>query len=385
MKNRHALPIAARTQQAKRRGAIAVLAAILMIPMMAMVAFAIDYGYLLKTRAVLQRAADAAALAAVRDLVPSDNVTQNLDTVRATVLEYAKANIAEITSFSVLDADIEIGRYDPKTVYTNFTILDTGILDTVRVTLRRDTQANSPVSLFFARVIGINTANVSATATAVLQKARFIPPGVGVLPFGIPKVAWTAASPGDIWTLYGNGVNSHGTDTGDNNRLLDDSNNAIPGNWGTLDIGSSSNSAEALRDQILNGLQQKDLNALHSEGKISQDTYIDSSQSWSGNGDPGLSSSIISACETVKGKTKLIPIYDSISGYPIVSGNNVEFHIVGWAMAEVVTAGGHGSKKAYVKIEKKSFLYDPFLKPQRDLSITDGVIEGAFTSPVLVQ
>ena len=81
----------------------------------------------------------------------------------------------------------------------------------------------------------------------------------------------------------------------------------------------------------------------------------------------------------------MIPIYDEISEYPIPSGNNVEFHIVGWAMAEVVTAGGHGAKKSYVKIKKTSFLYDPFLKPQRDLSITDGVIVGAFTSPVLVQ
>jgi len=371
MKNRHALPIAARTQQAKRRGAIAVLAPVLMIPMMAMVAFAIDYGYLLKTRAALQRAADAAALAAVRDLVPSANGTQNLAAVRETVRQYAKANISEIALFSVLDADIKIGRYDPKTVYTNFTILDDGILDTVRVTLRRDTQANSPVSLFFARVIGINTANVSATATAVLQKASIIPPGSDVLPFSIPKAEWVAASPGSIWSVYGD------------NKMKDNNGNVIPGNWGTIDIGNSNNSTSDLSDQILNGLRQTDLDTLYSEGRIPQDTYIDSRQPWYGNGDPGLSVGMKSAVKAVEGKTKLIPIYDWISPFPPPSGNNVEIHVVGWAVAEVVGSDWQGNPK-YVKI-KKSFTYDGLLKPQRDLSITNGVIEGAFTSPVLVQ
>ena len=369
MKNRHALPIAARTQQAKRRGAIAVLAPVLMIPMMAMVAFAIDYGYLLKTRAALQRAADAAALAAVRDLVPSANGTQDLAAVRETVRQYAEANIT--AEFDVLDADIKIGRYDPKTVYTNFTILDDGILDTVRVTLRRDTQANSPVSLFFARVIGINTANVSATATAVLQKASIIPPGSDVLPFSIPKAEWVAASLGSIWSVY------------DDNTMRDNNGNVIPGNWGTLDIGNSNNSTSDLSNQILYGLLQIDLNKLYSEGRIPQDDYIDSRQPWYGNGDPGLSVGMKSAIESVHGQTRLIPIYDTISPFPPPSGNNVEIHVVGWAVAEVVGSHWQGNPK-YVKI-KKSFTYDGLLKPQRDLSITDGVIEGAFTSPVLVQ
>jgi hypothetical protein len=342
-----------------------------MVPMMAMVAFAIDYGYLLKTRAALQRAADAAALAAVRNLVPSANGTQNLAAVRATVLQYARANIAEIALFSVLDADIKIGRYDPKTVYANFTILDDGILDTVRVTLRRDTQANSPVSLFFARVIGINTANVSATATAVLQKASIIPPGADVLPFSIPKAKWNATKAGDIWSVYGD------------NTMKDNDGNVIPGNWGTLDIGNSNNSTSDLSDQILNGLRQTDLDTLYSEGRIPQDTYIDSRQPWNSNGDPGLSVGLKSAVEAVEGKTKLIPIYDWISPFPPPGGSNVEIHVVGWAVAEVVDSNWQGSSK-YVRI-KKSFMYDGLLKPQRDLSITDGVIEGAFTSPVLVQ
>jgi hypothetical protein len=165
--------------------------------------------------------------------------------------------------------------------------------------------------------------------------------------------------------------------------MKDNDGNVIPGNWGTLDIGNSNNSTSDLSNQILYGLLQIDLNKLYSEGRIPQDDYIDSRQSWYGNGDPGLSVGMKSAIESTHGKTRLIPVYDSISPFPPPSGNNVEIHVVGWAVAEVVDSRWQGNPK-YVRI-KKSFAYDGLLKPQRDLSITDGVIEGAFTSPVLVQ
>ena len=46
----------------KRRGVIAVLTAIMLVVMLAMVAFAVDVGYLVLARSELQRSADAAAL-----------------------------------------------------------------------------------------------------------------------------------------------------------------------------------------------------------------------------------------------------------------------------------------------------------------------------------
>ncbi len=357
-----------KTQSAKRKGAIAVFTAVLMVPLLGMVAFSVDYGYLLKKRADLQRAADAAALAAVRDLVPDSNGNQDLTKVRATVRQYADLNISEVVDFTVLDSDIEIGRYDPMNVYDNFTILNWGTFDTVRVTLRYDTQANSPVSLFFASIFGINDSNVNATATAVLQKASILTPGVGVLPFSIPKDEWDMTDPGDIWSVYGDG------------RLEDDIGGTIPGNWGTCDIGSSTNSTSDMRDQILDGLRQKDLDALYADSRIPSNTEIDSTQNLYLNGDPGLSSGMKSAVEAIHGKTKLIPIYDSVAG----AGSNVEFHVVGWAVCEIVDSHWGGSKNTYVQI-KKSYTYDALLKPQTDLSITTEVIDGAFTSAVLVQ
>ena len=52
-----------------RRGVILVIAALMMTVLVGMVAFAVDYGYILKVRTDLQRSADASALAAVQDLI----------------------------------------------------------------------------------------------------------------------------------------------------------------------------------------------------------------------------------------------------------------------------------------------------------------------------
>lgn len=352
-----------------RRAAIAVLVAFLMIPLLGMLAMAIDYGYLLVVKANLQKSADAAALAAVRDLAPAVDGSQDLAVVRATVRQYAAANVKNVNGFTVADADVTIGRYDPASVYSNLTILNTGTFDTVQVTLRRDSTSNSPVSLFFARIFGINNSGVTATATAVLQKASILQPGAGILPFSIPEAEWNSQNPGTIWSIYGDG------------RLVDDFGNVQPGNWGTLDIGPANNSTADLRDQILYGLTQSDLDALFADGRIPQNSFIDSQMSWYANADPGLSSGIKSAVQAIHGMVRLVPIYDSIIP---AGGNNVEYHIVAWAVVQVVDSHWQGSKNTYVRISK-SYTYDGKLRPQPDLSNTSAIIEGAYTSPVLVR
>ena len=51
-----------------RRGAVAPLAAILLVPLLGMVAFAVDSGWMVLARSDLQNAADAAALAGAQQL-----------------------------------------------------------------------------------------------------------------------------------------------------------------------------------------------------------------------------------------------------------------------------------------------------------------------------
>ncbi|HEX2473555.1 MAG TPA: Tad domain-containing protein, partial [Lacipirellulaceae bacterium] len=101
-----------------RRGAILVLAAVLMVTLLGIVAFAVDYGHLLKVRTDLQRSADASALAAVQDLIRKSNGTQDVAKARETARTYARDNLAN-QSIQVPDGDIEIGRYNPQTIYSN--------------------------------------------------------------------------------------------------------------------------------------------------------------------------------------------------------------------------------------------------------------------------
>jgi hypothetical protein len=98
------------------------------------------------------------------------------------------------------------------------------------------------------------------------------------------------------------------------------------------------------------------------------------------NAETGFSTGMKHAINDVIGKIRLVPLYDDVGG----GGNDSEIHIVGWAVAEVVGTYWRGSQLSHVDI-KKSYAYDRLLKPQTDLSITAGVIEGAFTTPVLVE
>ncbi len=77
---------------------------------------------------------------------------------------------------------------------------------------------------------------------------------------------------------------------------------------------------------------------------------------------------------------KIIPIYEKASGH----GGGLEYEIVGWAIVEVVGSSWNGSKNSRIVV-RKSFNYDNNPIPVSDLSDTTNTIEGAYTSPVLVE
>jgi len=351
----------------RRRGTVLILVGLVTLPLLGMVAFATDYGYLLKCQADLQRAADATALAAVLDLEPCTDGTQDLEPVYDAVREYAVANMTD--GFSVLSADIEIGRFEPATVYSDVQIAQTGIYDTVRVTLRRDASANGEVALFFANALGIGSAPITATATAALRKSSGLEAGSDVLPFAVPLDEWDMINAGDQWNIYGDG------------RILDSGGGEVPGNWGTVDIGLGSNSTDDLGDQILNGLRQHDLDALYDQGAIPTTEYIDAFHAMWLGADSGLSVGMKHDLYPIIGEERLIPIYDTLNDE---GGDNMAAHIVRWGVVKVVDANFSGSKNSYLEIAK-GYLYDADLRPPPDLSEDFDVIEGAFTSPVLLE
>jgi hypothetical protein len=212
-------------------------------------------------------------------------------------------------------------------------------------------------------------APVTASATAVLQKAAAMGPGADVLPFATPKLLWDTLGTGDQWTVYGDG------------RLENELGLPVPGNWGTCDIGNNANSTSDMNDQILNGLRQGDLDALYADGRTSQTTHIDGSQPVWLQGEPGLSSGLKHSVQQTHGKQKVIPIFDQLGGG---GGNTNEFHIVGWGVVTVVDSRWQGSTNIQVRLQKSHALMGE-LRPAGDLGSETGVIDGAYTSPALVE
>ena len=137
----------------KDDGQVAVIVAIIIIVLIGMVVLVVDVGSLYEDRRQLQTVADAAALAGAQDL-PEDPV----NAVQKAV-DYANSNGVAITS-----SDVQILT----------TLVDN---DTITVT-----PVDPNAKLYFASVFGVNSASVSATATATANS----PVGMsGLVPWAV--------------------------------------------------------------------------------------------------------------------------------------------------------------------------------------------------------
>ena len=360
-----------------RRGAIAILSVAMLTVLLGMAAFSVDYGYTLTARADLQGAADAAVLAAARELTPDNYGWQGYSEyhAREMVRNFANSNINAGGSFQIPDADIEIGRYDPATIYSDgpLTLLDDGILDTVRVTLRQDGVNNDSIPLFFARVLGFDQANVVVTATAILPPVKVLKPGDGILPFAVDINEWNAMSAGDQRSIYADGT------------MEDSAGDRIPGNWGTVDIGDANNSTDDIGAQILEGLRQSDLDALASSTALAdgQPRILDSSELaaplWV-DADTGISTALKAPLEEIIGIPKIVPLFGSVSG----TGDTAEYRIIGWGVVMVTEVDLLGALADRHLTVQRCYTYDGTLTATTDLSDTDN-IQGAFAAATLVE
>lgn len=371
----------------RRRGVVAPFLALMSVPLVGMLAFSIDYGYLKNVESELQRAADASALAAVMELIPADDGSQSADQVRATVKSYVQQNLtispAGNSTFTVLDADIEIGCYDETSINGTAPVAfkSTGQWDTVRVTLRRDVNANGNVNLFFARVIGSDSKPVTATATAVLRRATGLRDGVDILPFSLPVSFWDSIPDGDQLSIYND--NKIYDSSGAEVTVVDPDGNSVPGNWGTVDIGYENNSTSDLEYQILNGLTQENIDTLHTDGRIPDTSEIPLPVDF--QADPGISIGIKDEVQFIEGQTRIIPLYSHVNGDLFAGGGNTaEFHIVSWGVVKVLDSFWLGNKETSI-LAQKSYTYDGALVARQDLSSKDTEFKNIFTSPVLVR
>lgn len=141
------------------RGVIAVFSAVLLVVMLAMVAFAIDVGYLSLTRTQLQAAADGAALAGASTISQGTQV--------ASAQSIANANKVAGRSVQLNASDVELGTWD--TTSRSFTPAASGAANAVRVTVRTDADNGGSTALFFGRLLGKVSQDQQASAVATVN------------------------------------------------------------------------------------------------------------------------------------------------------------------------------------------------------------------------
>lgn len=337
-------------QPARRRGAVAPLTALLVIPILGMLAFAIDIGYVTETNLELQNAADSAALAAAEQLPPyyvqyyspgADQATVVSNAQTAANLfakNYAGFHRAGPVSSVVLDTtnDVELGYQDANTPYQSPPPKGT-FPNTVQVTLRLDGGANTnpQLGLFFGPVLGVSRMTVTARARATIYNGD-------VSDFSGPDSPLPATLDTDIWknfTLSGQGslpdfnysaptslapssTPSPGVALAPQIQVVPDP-NGRPGGWNYLSLDSSSNSNRDFKNWFANGMSQSDLNALHSGGQLplpSQPTNPDLAKYyWKGApGDRGNSEPF-----PAPGTVHLLPLYQHVPVDQSGAGNYI--------------------------------------------------------------
>jgi Flp pilus assembly protein TadG len=354
----------------RRPGAITVLMAFLMIVLVAMVAFAVDIGYICRVHAELQNAADAAALAAaqkaLKAAVVSDSETNSvaISTIFAAHLaahDYAGRHKAGGVTLRLRISDVVVGYQavpgsEPVTAWSS----GQPVPNCVQVTTRRDSTANGSLPLFFARVLGTSHSNLSATAVAAFDKDKYRVTGFDsdsangkLLPLAVNINTWnqfvaTGRSPDgvrrDDYTLELTLPNSpvqapdNVSDDGDNTpELVGTFGSAhTPGDFVLVqfDASGGSPSTPAAASWIRSGPTPYDMSGFGPQGM----------QATPENplmlpGGTGMKSSLMEDLKSVIGQPRVVPLYSSYAG----NGNNRQFAIVGFAGISVVAANGTGN------------------------------------------
>lgn len=390
----------------KRLGAIVLLASGMMIMVFGFLAFTVDVGYIALTKAQLEAANDAGVRAAVYELRDGLGYGATLtdDEAKAAAIQaavdIAGANRAGDQNSIYVNPtrDVRVGKvtYD---VSTGTWVKQWGVspYNMVELTLRRDQvptgntangggdpyqpQGDQPLPLFFAPVIGHEEAPLRTRAiSAMLPGNGFrVPTGSGkradVLPFALDEETWDAlmdhnVGEQDKFTCHKDGsVTSGGDDIREVNLYPHRNSKLPPGNRGTVDLGSDSNSTSDIARQILYGLNEYDLSFFaNHEVKAPVDL----------KGDTGISAGFKDELQSIIGQPRCIPIF---TGMPKGNGNNATYNIVKFVGVKIVDVKLTGNPK-YVMIQPAPYSDDTVLPDTTGAPITNDTI---FTTPILIQ
>ncbi len=164
-----------RTKCVRRRGATAVFVVVMLPVLFGMAALTIDVGYLYNTRADLQNAADAGALAAT-NILGDDRSPAGVTRARQAAIDIIQRYATLGQPLQIGPEDLVFGRIDYDLDTNTYGFAPTEFYpDSVRISVKRSTgSVNGATPLFFASLFGKQTADLEASATGGLTGARDI-------------------------------------------------------------------------------------------------------------------------------------------------------------------------------------------------------------------
>lgn len=151
-----------------RRGATLVYVGMSVFALGGLASFAVDFGRVQMARAEMRCAVDASVRAATMALASGPAAAQQA------AQEAAAANLVDRSPLVLQPGDIQYGRWDASA--RTFTVLASSSpsVNAVRVTGRRLRNRGNALPLIFGQIIGINSCEISASATAVCDPERLI-------------------------------------------------------------------------------------------------------------------------------------------------------------------------------------------------------------------
>jgi hypothetical protein len=244
--------------------------------------------------------------------------------------------------------DLVLGRVDVHSTAPIQTGVDASELNAIYACARREADsANGPVELFFARVFGYQSTNITASAVAAFDDRVSGIRGGALIPFTIKRKAFEDQLEKGADTYQFDSETEAVSGGGDGIREVHlypyDS---TPGNFGLLNVGGESSSGDEISDQIENGITADDLEMsfgtgelefLNPEGDISE-TLI--------SGNTGLHASFENDIEPRVGDVVGIFLHESATGL----GSNTKYKITGVRFVRIM-AIDLGGKPKYFKIQ----------------------------------
>lgn len=266
-------------------GSAAVMFALLIVPLLAIVAVVTEVGVVYAHRQQLQSGVEAAALAAARDWTRGSNPCTDIS-------GYISAN-------NTLDPN------SGEAVTSSCTTTGDNRNGTITIT------AEAQAALIFGGITGRDTAGITATASVAI--------GSPASTTGLRPLAICATHPAlQTWTNSGFTDSSvHRIDIeSDGTSCAGD----VPGNWAMIDFDGGNNSNSTLQSWVVNGYP----------GAVDVPSTV--------AGDPGIPTPAIDL-DSLVGSTVRFPVFSAARD----NGSGSEFDLTGFVAAEVVEVVMTGS------------------------------------------